>query len=124
MRGTPWVVVEADDKQTIQTEFAKGEIVDQFRTRVTRSSSYRARASRLFRTPCSMGRSTELECSGTSARRACSLSSSPRSRDLRADLERDPQRSCPQSRFGSPGVLPGGRASRARRARASAGNGR
>jgi hypothetical protein len=30
MRGTPWVVVEADDKQTIQTEFAKGEIVDQF----------------------------------------------------------------------------------------------
>jgi hypothetical protein len=30
MRGTPWVVVEADDKQTIQREFTKGEIVDQF----------------------------------------------------------------------------------------------
>ena len=30
MRGTPWVVVEADDKQTIQREFAQGEIVDQF----------------------------------------------------------------------------------------------
>jgi hypothetical protein len=30
MQGTPWVVVEADDKQTIQREFAQGEIVDQF----------------------------------------------------------------------------------------------
>jgi len=30
MRGIPWVVVEADDKQTIQREFAQGEIVDQF----------------------------------------------------------------------------------------------
>jgi hypothetical protein len=30
MRGTPWVVVEADNKQTIQREFDKGEIVDQF----------------------------------------------------------------------------------------------
>src|SRR5204863_7476854 len=30
MRGTPWVVVEADDKQTIQKEFTRGEIVDQF----------------------------------------------------------------------------------------------
>jgi hypothetical protein len=30
MRATPWVVVEADDKQTIQREFTKGEIVDQF----------------------------------------------------------------------------------------------
>ena len=30
MRGIPWVVVEADDKQTIQREFTKGEIVDQF----------------------------------------------------------------------------------------------
>ena len=30
MRGTPWVVVEADDKQTIQREFSKGEIVEQF----------------------------------------------------------------------------------------------
>ena len=29
MRGTPWVVVEADDKQTIQQEFGKGEILDQ-----------------------------------------------------------------------------------------------
>jgi hypothetical protein len=29
MQGTPWVVVEADDKQTIQREFAQGEIVDQ-----------------------------------------------------------------------------------------------
>jgi hypothetical protein len=29
VRGTPWVVVEADDKQTIQQEFGKGEIVDQ-----------------------------------------------------------------------------------------------
>ena len=30
MQGTPWVVVEADDKQTIQREFSQGEIVDQF----------------------------------------------------------------------------------------------
>jgi hypothetical protein len=30
MQKTPWVVVEADDKQAIQREFAKGEIVDQF----------------------------------------------------------------------------------------------
>jgi len=30
MKGTPWVVVEADDKQTIQREFGKGEILDQF----------------------------------------------------------------------------------------------
>jgi len=30
MKGTPWVVVEADDKQTIQKEFGKGEILDQF----------------------------------------------------------------------------------------------
>jgi len=30
MRGTPWVVVEADNKQTIQREFDKGEIVEQF----------------------------------------------------------------------------------------------
>jgi hypothetical protein len=30
VQGTPWVVVEADDKQTIQREFAQGEIVDQF----------------------------------------------------------------------------------------------
>ena len=26
----PWVVVEADDKQSIQREFTKGEIVEQF----------------------------------------------------------------------------------------------
>ena len=30
MRAIPWFVVEADDKQTIQREFTKGEIVDQF----------------------------------------------------------------------------------------------
>ena len=30
MQTTPWVVVEADDKQTIQREFSQGEIVDQF----------------------------------------------------------------------------------------------
>ena len=30
MRANPWFVVEADDKQTIQREFTKGEIVDQF----------------------------------------------------------------------------------------------
>jgi hypothetical protein len=32
MQGTPWVVVEADDKQSIQREFTQGEIeiVDQF----------------------------------------------------------------------------------------------
>jgi hypothetical protein len=30
MQNTPWVVVEADDKQTIQREFSQGEIVDQF----------------------------------------------------------------------------------------------
>jgi hypothetical protein len=30
MQNAPWVVVEADDKQTIQREFGQGEIVDQF----------------------------------------------------------------------------------------------
>jgi len=30
MQKIPWVVVEADDKQSIQREFTKGEIVDQF----------------------------------------------------------------------------------------------
>jgi hypothetical protein len=30
MREIPWVVVEADDKQSIQREFTKGEIVEQF----------------------------------------------------------------------------------------------
>jgi hypothetical protein len=30
MQTTPWVVVEADDKQTIKREFGQGEIVDQF----------------------------------------------------------------------------------------------
>lgn len=30
MQNAPWVVVEADDKQTIQREFSQGEIVDQF----------------------------------------------------------------------------------------------
>jgi hypothetical protein len=30
MQNTPWVVVECDDKQTIQREFSQGEIVDQF----------------------------------------------------------------------------------------------
>ena len=30
MRGLPWVIVEADDKKTIQREFTKGEIVDEF----------------------------------------------------------------------------------------------
>jgi hypothetical protein len=30
MQTTPWVVVEADDKQTVQREFSQGEIVDQF----------------------------------------------------------------------------------------------
>jgi hypothetical protein len=30
MQNTPWVVVECDDKQTIQREFGQGEIVDQF----------------------------------------------------------------------------------------------
>jgi len=30
MQTTPWVVVEADDKQTIQREFGQGEIVDKF----------------------------------------------------------------------------------------------
>src|SRR5919204_4360734 len=30
MQTTPWVVVECDDKQTIQREFSQGEIVDQF----------------------------------------------------------------------------------------------
>jgi hypothetical protein len=29
MRSAPWVVVEADNKQTIQQEFGKGEILDQ-----------------------------------------------------------------------------------------------
>ena len=33
MQKTPWVVVEADDKQTIQREFAQGEIVDQFHSK-------------------------------------------------------------------------------------------
>jgi hypothetical protein len=30
MQTIPWVVVECDDKQTIQKEFGQGEIVDQF----------------------------------------------------------------------------------------------
>ena len=30
MRGIPWLIVEADDMKTIQKEFTKGEIVDQF----------------------------------------------------------------------------------------------
>lgn len=30
IQNIPWVVVEADDKQTIQREFSQGEIVDQF----------------------------------------------------------------------------------------------
>ena len=30
MQTTPWVVVEADDKQAIQREFSQGEIVDKF----------------------------------------------------------------------------------------------
>jgi len=30
MQTTPWVVVEADDKQAIEREFSQGEIVDQF----------------------------------------------------------------------------------------------
>jgi len=30
MQKIPWVVVEADDKQSIQREFTNGEIVDQF----------------------------------------------------------------------------------------------
>ena len=30
MRGTPWVVVEADTKQVIQREFGKGEIHEQY----------------------------------------------------------------------------------------------
>ena len=30
MQGTPWVVVEADDKKAIEREFSQGEIVDQF----------------------------------------------------------------------------------------------
>jgi hypothetical protein len=30
MQNAPWVVVEADDKQTIQREFGQGKIVDQF----------------------------------------------------------------------------------------------
>jgi len=30
MQNTPWVVVEADDKQAIQREFSQGEIVDKF----------------------------------------------------------------------------------------------
>jgi polyphosphate kinase 2 (PPK2 family) len=28
MQTTPWVVVEADDKQTVEREFSQGEIVD------------------------------------------------------------------------------------------------
>src|SRR5207249_5290397 len=30
MRGPPWVIVEADAKQTIKREFTMGELVDQF----------------------------------------------------------------------------------------------
>ena len=30
MQTTPWVVVEADDKTTVQREFSQGQIVDQF----------------------------------------------------------------------------------------------
>jgi hypothetical protein len=30
MQTTPWVVVEADDKTTVQREFSRGQIVDQF----------------------------------------------------------------------------------------------
>jgi hypothetical protein len=30
VQNAPWVVVEADDKQSIQREFSQGEIVDQF----------------------------------------------------------------------------------------------
>ena len=30
MQTTPWVVVEADDKQTVLREFSQDEIVDQF----------------------------------------------------------------------------------------------
>jgi hypothetical protein len=30
MQTIPWVVVECDDKRTIQKEFGQGEIVDQF----------------------------------------------------------------------------------------------
>ena len=30
MQTTPWVVVEADDKKTIEREFGQAEIVDQF----------------------------------------------------------------------------------------------
>ena len=30
MQNAPWVVVEADDKQTIKREFGEGEIIDQF----------------------------------------------------------------------------------------------
>jgi len=30
MRGIPWVVVEADDKQTIEREFTQGEILEQY----------------------------------------------------------------------------------------------
>jgi len=33
MQKTPWLVVEADDRQTIQREFTKGEIIDQFQTK-------------------------------------------------------------------------------------------
>ena len=33
MQKTPWFVVEADDKQAIQREFAQGEIVDQFKAK-------------------------------------------------------------------------------------------
>ena len=33
MQTTPWVVVEADDTQTIQREFGQGEIVDEFRSK-------------------------------------------------------------------------------------------
>jgi hypothetical protein len=30
MQTTPWVVVEADDKKTIQREFGQSEILDEF----------------------------------------------------------------------------------------------
>lgn len=33
MQNAPWVVVEADDKQTIKREFGQGEIVEQFPTK-------------------------------------------------------------------------------------------
>jgi hypothetical protein len=33
MQTTPWVVVEADDKVSVQREFGQGEIVDQFQSK-------------------------------------------------------------------------------------------